>query len=87
MGATYVEVFRDVPLLVQMFVWYFVVPELLPKWLGNDVKGLANGPFITASLALGLYTAARVGEQARASILALPRGHPSTADQFYDLII
>jgi glutamate/aspartate transport system permease protein len=73
-GAVYVEVFRDVPLLVQMFVWYFVVPELLPTSVGNDVKALAYGPFITASLALGLYTAARIGEQTRASISALPKG-------------
>jgi glutamate/aspartate transport system permease protein len=57
-----------------MFIWYFVVPELLPTPLGNWIKNLAYGPFITASLSLGLYAAARVGEQTRAAITALPKG-------------
>jgi glutamate/aspartate transport system permease protein len=74
LGSTYVEVFRAVPLLVQMFIWYFVVPELLPAPLGNWLKNLASGPFVTASIALGLYAAARVGEQTRAAITALPKG-------------
>ena len=26
----YVEIFRNIPVLVQMFLWYFVLPELLP---------------------------------------------------------
>jgi len=73
LGSTYVGVFRDIPLLVQMFIWYFVVPELLPESLGNWIKGLASGPFLTASIALGLYAAARVGEQTRAAITALPK--------------
>jgi glutamate/aspartate transport system permease protein len=76
LGAAYVELFRDIPLLVQMFLWYFVVPELLPDSLGGWVKGLASGPFLTASIALGLYAAARVGEQTRAAITALPKGQP-----------
>lgn len=74
LASTYIEIFRDIPLLVQMFIWYFVVPELLPSSLGNWIKGLASGPFLTASLALGLYAAARVGEQTRSTITALPKG-------------
>ncbi|HWJ36738.1 MAG TPA: amino acid ABC transporter permease [Steroidobacteraceae bacterium] len=70
----YVEIFRDIPLLVQMFIWYFVVPELLPASLGNGIKSLASGPFLTVSIALGLYAAARVGEQTRSAITALPKG-------------
>jgi glutamate/aspartate transport system permease protein len=73
LGGAYVEVFRDIPLLVQMFIWYFVVPELLPDSLGSWVKALDNGPLLTASIALGLYTAARAGEQTRAAITALPK--------------
>src|SRR5687767_12946541 len=35
LGNTYVEIFRNIPLLVQMFLWFFVLPELLPKGIGD----------------------------------------------------
>ena len=66
-GATYVEIFRNVPLLVQMFLWYFVLPELLPARLGSAVKQMPDAPFYTAVLCLGFFTAARVAEIGRAS--------------------
>ena len=31
LGNAYVELFRNIPLLVQMFLWYFVMPELVPR--------------------------------------------------------
>ena len=34
----YVAIFRNIPLLVQMFLWYFVVPEVLPEAAGQWVK-------------------------------------------------
>src|SRR5512142_1226719 len=40
LAAAYVEVFRNIPLLVQFFIWYFVVPDLLPGSLGGPVKSL-----------------------------------------------
>jgi glutamate/aspartate transport system permease protein len=71
----YVELFRNIPLLVQMFLWYFVLPEVLPKawgiWLKRD---LDNAEFWTAVLCLGLYTTVRVGEQVRSGIEAISRG-------------
>jgi len=70
----YVELFRNIPLLVQMFLWYFVIPELLPEALGNRVKQLPDAPFFTAVVCLGFFTAARVAEQVRAGINALPPG-------------
>ena len=73
-GAAYVEGFRNVPLLVQMFLWYFVLPELLPHDLGAAVKQMPDAPFTTAVLCLGFFTAARVAEQVRAGIRSLPRG-------------
>ncbi|GEO97798.1 amino acid ABC transporter permease [Methylobacterium haplocladii] len=73
-GTAYVELFRNIPLLVQMFLWYFVVPELLPESLGTRLKQLPNAPFVTAVVCLGLFTASRVAEQVRAGIQALPRG-------------
>ncbi|CAO4174122.1 amino acid ABC transporter permease [Methylorubrum populi] len=73
-GAAYVELFRNVPLLVQMFLWYFVLPELLPERIGAAVKQMPDAPFYTAVLCLGFFTAARVAEQVRAGIRSLPRG-------------
>jgi glutamate/aspartate transport system permease protein len=69
LAAAYVELFRNIPLLVQLFVWYFVVPELLPDDLGLWVKrDMPNPEYWTAVVALGAYTAARVAEQVRSGI-------------------
>ncbi len=74
-GTAYVDVFRNIPLLVQMFLWYFVVPELLPADWGRWVKREMPYPqFTTAVVCLGLYTASRVAEQVRSGIDAIPRG-------------
>ncbi|WP_423681527.1 MULTISPECIES: amino acid ABC transporter permease [unclassified Undibacterium] len=70
----YVELFRNIPLLVQMFLWYFVMPELVPTEMGNWLKSMPNAPFITAVLSLGFFTSARVAVQVSAGINALPRG-------------
>jgi glutamate/aspartate transport system permease protein len=76
LGNAYVELFRNIPLLVQMFLWYFVLPELLPGSLGNAIKQVPPpwGSFIPAVLCLGFFTSSRVAEQVRAGIQALPRG-------------
>jgi len=75
-GDAYVEIFRNIPLLVQMFLWYFVLPELLPQALGDAMKQLAPpwGSYVPAVLCLGIYTSVRVAEQVRAGIQSLPRG-------------
>jgi len=72
----YVELFRNIPLLVQMFLWYFVVPELLPASWGQAVKSMDPvwGSFWTAVVCLGLFTSARIAEQIRAGIFSLPHG-------------
>jgi glutamate/aspartate transport system permease protein len=76
-GEVYVELFRNIPLLVQMFLWYFVLPELLPTEAGRWLKTLPNSSFVTATLCLGLYTSARVAVQVQAGIEALSRGQKS----------
>ena len=63
----WVELFRNIPLLVQVFLWYHVVPALVPPM--KDVPG-----FVLVVLALGFFTSARVAEQVRSGIQALPRG-------------
>jgi glutamate/aspartate transport system permease protein len=74
-GTVYVETFRNVPLLVQMFLWYFVFPELLPEKAGMWVKRELPMPeFTTATICLGLYTASRVAEQVRAGIESIGIG-------------
>lgn len=74
-ATCYVETFRNVPLLVQMFLWYFVFPELLPDDAGMWVKRELPMPqFTTAVVCLGLYTASRVAEQVRAGIEAIGQG-------------
>jgi len=74
-GTIWVEFFRNVPILVQLFLWFFVVPELLPHNLSLWVKqDMPAKEFITATLALGLFTSARVAEQVRAGIQSLSRG-------------
>ncbi|UHL63806.1 amino acid ABC transporter permease [Paralcaligenes sp. KSB-10] len=73
-GAAYVELFRNVPLLVQFFIWYFAIPEIMPY--GVDFKHLPpfTQQFIAAVVCLGVFTAARVCEQVRSGINSLPRG-------------
>jgi glutamate/aspartate transport system permease protein len=72
----YVELFRNVPLLVQLFTWYFVLPELLPKGPGDAFKQMnpLAQQFIATWLCLALFTAARVTEQVRAGINSLAGG-------------
>ncbi len=79
-ATIYVEVFRNVPLLVQMFIWYFVLPELVPKDFGKWLKtGLPMPEFTNAVLCLGFYTASRVAEQVRSGIQSIPRGQTAAA--------
>ncbi len=73
-GTAWVELFRNIPLLVQLFLWYFVLPEVLPERAGDWLKSLQNAPFAIAAVGIGLFMSARVAEQLRAGLAALPRG-------------
>ena len=66
-GNAWVELFRNIPLLVQIFLWYHVIPALIPV-----MKGVPS--FILVVLALGFFTSARIAEQVRSGIQALPKG-------------
>lgn len=79
-AEAWIELFRNIPLIVQIFVWYFVVPELIPaykSWM------IAADPLTTqllsAFLCLGLFTSSRVAEQVRAGIESIPKGLPAAA--------
>jgi glutamate/aspartate transport system permease protein len=76
----YVTVFRNVPLLVQLFLWYFVFPEIIPHDAGMWIKRELWLPeFWTAVLCLGLYTASRVAEQVRAGVNSISKGQAYAA--------
>ena len=77
-GTLYVELFRNVPLIVQFFTWYLVIPELLPENIGMWFKAELDPNiqfFLSSMLCLGLFTAARVCEQVRAAIQSLPNAY------------
>ena len=63
----WVELFRNIPLLVQIFIWYFVLPKIFPP-----MKEVPS--FLLVVFALGFFTSARIAEQVRAGVQALPRG-------------
>lgn len=67
LANVWVELFRNIPLLVQVFLWYFVVPKMFPAF--QSVPG-----FLLVVFALGFFTSARIAEQVRAGIQALPKG-------------
>ena len=67
LSNVWIELFRNIPLLVQIFIWYFVLPKAFPAM--QQIPG-----FILVVLALGFFTSARIAEQVRAGIQALPKG-------------
>jgi glutamate/aspartate transport system permease protein len=87
LGDAWVELFRNIPLLVQIFLWYHVIPALVPPM--KDVPS-----FILVILALGFFTSARIAEQVRAGIQTLPKGQRYaamalgfTTPQYYRYVI
>ena len=66
-GNAWTELFRNIPLLVQVFLWYHVLPSLF--------LSLRQVPsFVLVVFALGFFTSARISEQVKAGIQALPKG-------------
>jgi glutamate/aspartate transport system permease protein len=67
LGETWTELFRNIPLLVQIFLWYHVLPSIF--------LSLREVPsFVLVVFALGCFTSARISEQVKAGIQALPKG-------------
>lgn len=81
-GAAYVNFFRNVPLLVQLFFWFYVAPTLLTdslrEWYFTSLS-FNTSAVVSASIGLGLFTAARITEQVRTGIESLPKGQASAA--------
>ncbi len=73
-GTFYVELFRNVPLLVQLFLWFYVVPEFLPSETARWWNRLDEVPYWTAVIGIAFYTSSRLAEQIRAALGAIPKG-------------
>ena len=69
---SYIEFFRNTPLLIQIFFWYFgssmIFPESLNQWLYAHDYEFAVGVF-----SLTLYTAAFIAEEIRSGIISIPK--------------
>jgi His/Glu/Gln/Arg/opine family amino acid ABC transporter permease subunit len=72
LATLYVEFFRNVPLLVWMFFWYFGVPQMLPRG-GQDWLNLHGPEFWSAVAGLSVYHGARMSEVIRAGIKSIPK--------------
>ena len=67
LGNSWTELFRNIPLLVQIILWYHVIPGIF-----NSLQQVPS--FVLVVFALGFFTSARVSEQVKAGIQSLPRG-------------
>ncbi|QWD75052.1 amino acid ABC transporter permease [Polynucleobacter sp. TSB-Sco08W16] len=72
LSTAWVELFRNIPILVQVFLWYHVIPAFIPP-----LKAFPS--YLLVSLALGFFTSARIAEQVRAGIQSLPSGQKAAA--------
>ena len=66
-GEAWTEFFRNIPILIQLLIWYHLVPELVPP-----LKSVS--PVVLACIGLGLFTSARIGQQVKAGISTIPKG-------------
>ena len=66
-GNAWTELFRNIPLLVQVFLWYHVLPSIF-----LSLRGVPS--FVLVVFALGFFTSARISEQVKAGIQSLPTG-------------
>jgi len=72
LASAYLEFFRNTPLLIQIFFWYFgsykILPTAVNDWLNNT-----NFEFAAAAIALTIYTSAFIAEDIRSGILSIPK--------------
>ncbi len=72
LSNVWVELFRNIPLLVQIFIWYFALPKVFPAM--QQIPG-----FLLVVFGLGFFTSARIAEMMRAGIQSMPRGQRNAA--------
>ncbi len=75
LGGAYVELFRNVPFMVQLFFWYYAGPMLFGPSLEKSINSIIGLNYYVAIIALGMYTASRVAEHTRAGFSSISRDH------------
>lgn len=73
-----VEYHRNVPVLVQILVWYFGMPQLLPEPVKLWINA-GNTEFIFAVVALALNAGAFISEDIRSGLRAIPHTQQEAA--------
>jgi len=77
-SITYIELIRGSPLLVQIFIWYFVLGTLINTMLAN--YGIPQMPPLWFGVAaLSTFTGAYVAEMVRAGIQSIDKGQTEAA--------
>lgn len=71
-AIAYLEFFRNTPLLVQIFFWYFGSYKILPQGVNDWLNG-TNFEFAAAAIALTIYTSAFIAEDIRSGVLSIPK--------------
>jgi polar amino acid transport system permease protein len=74
----YLEFFRNTPLLIQIFFWYFGSYKILPKAF-NDWLNTTNFEFAAAVIALTIYTSAFIAEDIRSGVRSIPKEQAEAA--------
>jgi glutamate/aspartate transport system permease protein len=74
LGTIYVEVFRNIPFLVQLFFWFYAGPMLFGKTIQFKINAISGLNYYAAIVGLGLYTASRVAEHVRAGFASVGQG-------------
>ena len=78
-STIYVEVFRNVPFLVQLFFWFYAGPMIFGKTLQFKINTISGLNYYAAMVGLGLYTASRVAEHVRAGFASIGQGQYQAA--------
>ena len=79
LANAWIELFRNMPLLVQLFLWSFVFPEVLPAAWGIWLTQLPGAALLTSVIGIGFFMSARVAVQVSSGIEALPQGQRAAA--------
>jgi glutamate/aspartate transport system permease protein len=78
-STIYVEIFRNVPFLVQLFFWFYAGPMIFGKTLQFKINTISGLNYYAAMVGLGLYTASRVAEHVRAGFASIGQGQYQAA--------
>ncbi len=78
-SITYIEIIRGSPLLVQIFIWYFVLGTLINTMLAKYGTGISISPLWFGVAALAFFTGAYVAEMVRAGIQSIHKGQNEAA--------